>query len=360
MYKVDGATAIDRAFTGGSFSATDTQFAFAADAGATSGSTVVRICYEKAVAYDATADAALFEMAGEAELACTAPVSIINCVYDDAVALSAITHNTAFETEVDLAGLRDSILDTDACWAPAVGTDANNKPRILEMTDGSIVDHTVDTASGPDSVVTLAAYNRDAAGAFTIPGYDVKACFDNYAGDAICSAAAALTETFDECPKAFDLSVLVSGTYKWDVRQAVTFSFGGIRDSVHDETDNTLSPSGPDNLRCWVAATDGVLFFTSGTPVPGQTIDSQSASSTVVTLAAADFIETSTESVQICFEKKTDNSKVCTEAFSLLACNFDTTVTVSDIAHNTPYALYLDYGDVRDQINNEDDCFWEY
>jgi len=126
VYQADGATAIDTAYTGGSFSATDTQFAFAADAAATKGSESVKICYEKAVAYDATGAGALYvNDDGSAELACSATLSIINCVFDEAVALTAITHNTAFETEVDLGGLRDSILDADACWATAVGVDEN-------------------------------------------------------------------------------------------------------------------------------------------------------------------------------------------------------------------------------------------
>ena len=323
MYKVGTlvATAIDTAYTGGSFSATDTQFAFPADATATQGSEAVEICYEKAVAYDATEDAALYvDVSGDAELACTATVSIINCVYDEAVALSAITHNTAFETEVDLGGLRDSILDTDACWATAVGVDSDGSPRILELVGSSDpVDHTVDTATGADSKVTLAAYNRDYDGEavcqdddsyrdtgndgctwynanpagrcgsgygggsvvacclcgggtdstspLAIPGYAVKACFDNYAGDAICSVQAALTETFDECPKAF-ATPAVTATYKWDVSQAVTFNFGAIRDSVNDETDGSLTPGGADNLRCWVDATDGVLFKSDGTVPP--------------------------------------------------------------------------------------------
>ena len=367
VYKVDAthadsATAIDRAYTGGSFSATDTQFTFAADATATSGTTNVKICYEKAVAYDSTVTGMSVYVDGSdnAELACTATVSIINCVFAEAAALSAITHNTAFETEVDLGGLRDSILDTDACWATAVGVDGNNKPRILEL-DGSSdpVDHTVDTASGGDSKVTLAHYNRDSDPVPTnaeLPGYAVKACFDNYAGDAICSAAAALTETFDECPTPF-ATPSVSGTYKWDVSQAVTLNFGAIRDSVHDETDSSYSPSGADNLRCWAAGANAVLFKSDGTAVPGQTVVSQTASSTVVTLAADSTLTTGGLEVKICFEKKADGTQACTATFNILACKFDTAVTVSDIAHNTPFQLTVDYGDVRDQINDENACF---
>jgi len=134
-------------------------------------------------------------------------------------------------------------------------------------------------------------------------------------------------------------------------------SFGAIRDAVNDETDATLTPGGADNLRCWVDATDGVLFKADGTVVPGQTIVSQTASSTVVTLAADAALTTGGLPVKICFEKKTDNSKVCTAVFAILQCNFDTAVTVSDIRHNTPFQLTVDYGDVRDQINEESACF---
>lgn len=54
------------------------------------------------------------------ELACTAAVSIINCVFDEDQPLAGIggvTHNTAFQTRWDLEDLRDSILDTAACWS---------------------------------------------------------------------------------------------------------------------------------------------------------------------------------------------------------------------------------------------------
>ena len=126
LFAAVGNTAVTH--TGGSFSATDTQFAFAADPDATKGTGTVKVCYEKSVAYDPRVTG---KVKYENELVCTAAVSIINCVYDDAVALGAKTHNTAFTTRWDLQGLRDSILDTAACWSDDVDVDENNKPRIL-------------------------------------------------------------------------------------------------------------------------------------------------------------------------------------------------------------------------------------
>jgi len=49
VYEADGVTAVTH--TGGSFSATDTQFTKAADAIATKGTDTVKICYEKSEAY---------------------------------------------------------------------------------------------------------------------------------------------------------------------------------------------------------------------------------------------------------------------------------------------------------------------
>jgi hypothetical protein len=116
LYDADGVTAVTH--TGGSFSATDTQFTKAADAIATKGTDTVKICYEQSVAYDVRAtlgNGVLYD----GDLACTAAVSIINCVFDEDQPLGGIggvTHNTAFQTRWDLGGLRDSILDTAACW----------------------------------------------------------------------------------------------------------------------------------------------------------------------------------------------------------------------------------------------------
>jgi hypothetical protein len=128
--------------------------------------------------------------------------------------------------------------------------------------DGSIVDHTVVAATGSSTIVTLADYNRDATSAPTIPGYNVIACFDNWEGTLYCSEAAAVTETFDECPDAF-ATPAVGGTHKWDVRESVTFNFGGIRNDVRSETSDSLTPSG---MKCFVDATaaDGVLVFAGG------------------------------------------------------------------------------------------------
>jgi len=128
--------------------------------------------------------------------------------------------------------------------------------------DGSIVDHTVVAATGSSTIVTLNDYNRDATSAPTLTFYNVIACFDNWEGTNICSAAAAVTETFDECPDAF-ATPAVAGTYKWDVREPVTFNFGGIRNDVRSETSSSLTPSG---MKCFVDATaaDGVLVFAGG------------------------------------------------------------------------------------------------
>ena len=69
-----------------------------------------------------------------------------------------------------------------------------------------------------------------------------------------------MTETFDECPGAF-ATPSVAGSYKWDVRESVTFDFGGIRDDVINEVNDLLTPSG---MKCFVDATGGVLVYASG------------------------------------------------------------------------------------------------
>jgi len=69
--------------------------------------------------------------------------------------------------------------------------------------------------------------------------------------------------------------------------------------------------------------------------------------------------------VKLCFDKKdlmdqANAGRACTQAFTILLCNFDTTVAAPDVAHNAPFQLTVDYGDVRDQINGEDRCFGSY
>ena len=69
--------------------------------------------------------------------------------------------------------------------------------------------------------------------------------------------------------------------------------------------------------------------------------------------------------MKLCFDKKDladqGNAGIaCTASFTILLCNFDTAVAVPDVAHNTPFELAVDYGDVRAQVNGDDRCFGTY
>jgi hypothetical protein len=94
----------------------------------------------------------------------TATVSIFNRIFDEAVTLNSITHNTAYLTELELGGLRDRILNTDACWATAAPCSILNKDGLLDP-----VYHIADLASGMSTKITLDAYNADTVGP-AIPG----------------------------------------------------------------------------------------------------------------------------------------------------------------------------------------------
>ena len=75
-------------------------------------------------------------------------------------------------------------------------------------------------------------------------------------------------------------------------------------------------------------------------------------------LTADAALTTDTKTYKLCYLKKSDNTPVCTATFTVLHCAFDETIAVQAINHNRVYDLTVSFGDLKDQINDNANC-WE-
>lgn len=75
-------------------------------------------------------------------------------------------------------------------------------------------------------------------------------------------------------------------------------------------------------------------------------------------LTADATLTTDTKTYKLCYLKKSDNTPVCTATFTVLHCAFDETNAVQVINHNGVYDLTVSFGDLKDQINDNANC-WE-
>jgi len=189
--------------------------------------------------------------------------------------LTAPSINTAMTTEIDLGGLRETMLDYGDCWADQ----ATHASAILFKDDGSNPLAAVGT-TGLQAItaftlsstkITIDGYNAGATSP-ALPGYDVRACFHRFNSDGtqdatnmVCTdPVVALTETFEPCPEAYSVPS-VTGVRKWNVGEDVEFEFADIRDDVND------NGQFGDSDKCFADNTN-ILFNTDDSPVAGQTI----------------------------------------------------------------------------------------
>jgi CDGSH-type Zn-finger protein len=77
-----------------------------------------------------------------------------------------------------------------------------------------------------------------------------------------------------------------------------------------------------------------------------------------VKLTADALLTTETKTYKLCYMKKSDNMPFCTGTFNVLHCAFDETKAVQLINHNRVYDLTVSFGDLKDQINDNANC-WE-
>jgi len=77
-----------------------------------------------------------------------------------------------------------------------------------------------------------------------------------------------------------------------------------------------------------------------------------------VKLTADAALTTETKTYKLCYLKKSDNTPVCTGTFTVLHCAFDETKAVQVINHNKVFDLTVSFGDLKNQINANANC-WE-
>ena len=74
-------------------------------------------------------------------------------------------------------------------------------------------------------------------------------------------------------------------------------------------------------------------------------------------LTADTSLTTETKTYKLCYLKKSDNTPVCTGTFTVLNCAYDETIAVPVINHNKVYDLTVSFGDLKDQINANANCY---
>lgn len=75
-------------------------------------------------------------------------------------------------------------------------------------------------------------------------------------------------------------------------------------------------------------------------------------------LTADDTLTTETKTYKLCYLKKSDGTtKVCTDTFTVLNCAYDQTNAVPVINHNRVYDLTVSFGDLKEQINDNANCY---
>lgn len=75
-------------------------------------------------------------------------------------------------------------------------------------------------------------------------------------------------------------------------------------------------------------------------------------------LTADATLTTETKTYKLCYLKKSDGTtKVCTGTFTVLHCAYDETIAVQEINHNRVYDLTVSFGDLKEQINDNANCY---